>query len=115
MKTILTFFPICFCTAIYAQEENTTSAEKEETPPYTPFAWYLEQEEQKEAFLQEKLDSLSLFSLKNRTKTKSVKKVPIILNMPVYTGPKGLSLMPVIPVDTTNTTYYYLKVYPAKE
>ena len=113
MKMILTFLSICFCATLYAQDKSTTPEQKEETPSDSPFAWYLEQEEQKEEFLQEKLDSLSLFNLKNRPKV--VKKIPIILNMPVYEGPKGLSLMPVIPVDTTNTTYYYLKVYPKRE
>ena len=96
---------------MYAQDESTTPKQKEETPSDTPFAWYLEQEEQKEKFLLEKLDSLSLFNLRNRSKDD--KKLVILLNMPIYEGPKGLSLMPVIPIDTTNT--YYMKIYPVKE
>jgi hypothetical protein len=96
---------------MYAQDQSTEPEQKEEAPSYTPFAWYLEQEEQKEKFLLEKLDSLSLFNLRNRSKDD--KKLVVILNMPIYEGPKGLSLMPVLPIDTTNT--YYMKIYPVKE
>lgn len=109
MKTILAFLSLCFCTTLYAQDENTTSKQKEETSGFAPFGWYQKQEEEKEAFLLEKLNIQALAGLKKKGNNKLV----IILNMPVYTGPKGLSLMPVLPIDTTNT--YYLKIYPAKD
>jgi len=109
MKTTLTILLLFFCVSLFGQ--NDTSLEEENITNFESFAWYAKQEERKEKFLREKLDSLSLFNLRNRSKDD--KKVVILLNMPVYEGPKGLSLMPNLPIDTTNT--YYLKVYPVKE
>lgn len=111
MKILLTLLSICLSSLLSAQDDNITPIEKEETSNSSPFAWYLEQEEQREEFLREKLDSLSLFNLRNRSKDD--KKLVILLNMPIYEGPKGLSLMPELPIDTTTT--YYMKIYPVKE
>ena len=59
MKTILTLLSLCFCATMYAQGDSAELTQKEETPSYTPFAWYLEQEEQREEFLREKLESIN--------------------------------------------------------
>ncbi|WP_299680404.1 hypothetical protein [uncultured Dokdonia sp.] len=107
MKTTLTLLLLCFCTTLFAQE----NAKDEEASSSDYFSWFAKQEERKKEFLREKIDSLSLFDLRNRSKDD--KKLVVILNMPIYEGPKGLSLMPELPIDTTTT--YYLKIYPVKE
>ena len=107
MKTTLTLLLLFFCTTLFAQE----NAKDEEASSSDYFSWFAKQEERKKEFLREKIDSLSLFDLRNRSKDD--KKLVVILNMPIYEGPKGLSLMPELPIDTTTT--YYLKIYPVKE
>lgn len=111
MKIILTILSVCFCTTLSAQINDTSQKEKEETASDIPFSWYLDQEEEKENFLEEKLHSLTVSNLKNLPV--DPKKIAIILNVPAYKGPRGLSLMPELPLDTTNTNYF--KIYPVRE
>ncbi|WP_299766198.1 hypothetical protein [uncultured Dokdonia sp.] len=111
MKTTLTLLLLCFCTSLFAQEDIETT--KDEISNLTPFIWHQKQEEIKNAILLEKKHQKEMSDIRVSIKNKKNIKLPIILKIPDYKGPKGLSLMPDLPIDTTNTHYY--KIYPRNE
>lgn len=111
MKMTLTLLLLCFCTPLFAQD--TTDATKEGTSNATPFNWYQQQEDSKDAILLEKKHQKEMSDIRVSITNKKSNKLPIILKIPEYKGPKGLSLMPNLPIDTTNTHYY--KIYPRNE
>jgi len=111
MKTTLTLLLLCFCVTLFAQEDIETT--KNDISKLTSFIWYQKQEEIKNALLLEKKYQKEMSDIRVSIKNKKSVKLPIILKISEYKGPKGLSLMPNLPIDPANTSYY--KIYPRNE